>query len=323
MILSVRLMTYNHSNQIIECLKGVEMQETSFPFEVIIGDDFSTDNNVELIKNFILQSTNKKISYHLLDRKKGDVYDIERQKRGRLYNFINILDNCKGKYVALLDGDDYWVDPLKLQKQVAILEAHTNVSLVYSNAIINSEEGGDYTAYETFYGKDYLTEPIKDQSFFLKNNYGLIVVSIMYRNKYFNAVDKEVIQKFSTGDMAMYFILSGKGDFYYLNECSSVYYDHALGISKKYSKLKRDLFNYKKMELLLPYIKPENRTNFNYFCHRYLIRPVFNQMFKKSKDSGLVDVKLSEILFVKTKHLQLRYFYYYLKLIYFKYFKSK
>ncbi|MDF1676660.1 MAG: glycosyltransferase, partial [Vicingaceae bacterium] len=106
-------MTYNHAKYITQCLNSIEQQQTSFPFEVIIGDDFSTDNNIALIQQFIASSTNKNIKYILLDRKKGDEYDINRQKKGRLYNFLNIINHCKGKYIALIDGDDYWTDSYK------------------------------------------------------------------------------------------------------------------------------------------------------------------------------------------------------------------
>ena len=361
MLLSVRLMTYNHSAKITECLESIEKQQTSFPFEVVIGDDFSTDHNLELIRKFISSSKNEKITYVLLDRKRGDDYDVVRQEKGRLYNFVNIIDNCQGKYIALLDGDDYWIDPLKLQKQVDVLEQNEQVSLVYTNAEINSENGGDYadspTFYEkeyptttiqkqvdvleqneqvslvytnaeinsenggdyadspTFYEKEYPTTTIQKQAFYLKNNYRLLVVTVMFRKKDFDTQVKETMLEFATGDFALYFMLSGKGDFYYINECSSVYFDHGLGESKKFSKLKRDRFNYSKMNLLTSYIKPENKQLFNQYQHRYLIRSVFNIMFRKVKKDGLEGIKFSQLFFVKPQQIKARYFYYYLKLV--------
>ena len=315
MLLSVRLMTYNHSAKITECLESIEKQQTSFPFEVVIGDDFSTDHNLELIRKFISSSKNEKITYVLLDRKRGDDYDVVRQEKGRLYNFVNIIDNCQGKYIALLDGDDYWIDPLKLQKQVDVLEQNEQVSLVYTNAEINSENGGDYADSPTFYEKEYPTTTIQKQAFYLKNNYRLLVVTVMFRKKDFDTQVKETMLEFATGDFALYFMLSGKGDFYYINECSSVYFDHGLGESKKFSKLKRDRFNYSKMNLLTSYIKPENKQLFNQYQHRYLIRSVFNIMFRKVKKDGLEGIKFSQLFFVKPQQIKARYFYYYLKLV--------
>src|SRR5690606_6835599 len=105
MLLSVRLQTYNHQDFIEEPLQEIENQITDFNFEVIIGDDFSTDDNVKIIKNFISNSKNSKIEFKLLNRTLGDDYWKKRQKQGRLYNFINTIENCSGKYIALLDGD--------------------------------------------------------------------------------------------------------------------------------------------------------------------------------------------------------------------------
>ncbi|MCB0402132.1 MAG: glycosyltransferase [Flavobacteriales bacterium] len=308
-------MTYNHAEKITQCLESIDAQITSFPFEVVIGDDFSTDNNMELIRLFINRSQNNNITYRILERERGGEYDQTRQKLGRLYNFINIVDHCEGKYIALLDGDDYWVDPYKLQKQVDILESNPALALVYTNAKIDSEEGGDYFGEPTFYAPDYPADPLKSQHFFLQHNYAMLVVTVMFRKRDFDEPLKETMLRFATGDFALYFMLSGKGDFYYLNEVSAAYYDHVHGESKRFSKLKRDKHNYEQMDLILPYIKQENRHLFRIYIQKYLIRSVFNIMFRKVRQDGLQNVPLSDILFVKWKHMKFRYFYYYIKLI--------
>ena len=122
MMLSVRVQCYNHGKYIQQALESIIMQQTNFPFEVVIGDDFSTDDSLAIIDAVIAKNTNVQIRFHVLDRPVGGTYWKDRQKLGRLHNFANIIDNCQGKYIALLDGDDYWTDPLKLQKQVDFLE---------------------------------------------------------------------------------------------------------------------------------------------------------------------------------------------------------
>lgn len=150
---SVRLMTYNHGPFIDFAMQGIMKQKVNFKVEVVVGDDFSDDNTLELIKKYKDTPT---ISIRILNRKKGDAYSKKRQALGRLYNFIDILHNCHGTYVALLDGDDYWTDPNKLQKQVDFLETHKEyvaVSHNYKNKYYNKFDGDQYEYGELITGR--------------------------------------------------------------------------------------------------------------------------------------------------------------------------
>ena len=136
---SIRLMTYQHEATIRQALDSILMQETDFPVEVVIGDDLSTDGTPEIIRSY---ASTEKIHLKVLDRHQGDAYWTERQKCGRLYNFEDIVRNCSGRYIALLDGDDYWLDPLKLQKQVDFLDAHPDAGMVYTDNLVLLQETG-------------------------------------------------------------------------------------------------------------------------------------------------------------------------------------
>jgi len=135
-LVSVRLQTYNHAAFIKDAIESILMQQTTFPFEVVIGDDFSSDGTTEICMEYASKYPNR---IKLLQRARGDAYDLERQKKGRLYNFANTVANCTGKYVALLDGDDLWGDPEKLQIQVAFLEANPDFVLCHYDAKIIDE----------------------------------------------------------------------------------------------------------------------------------------------------------------------------------------
>ena len=133
-MVSVRLMTYNHGKYIAQAIQSILDQKVDFNVEVVIGDDFSADNTLEVARSF--ESTDR-VTIKILEREKGDAYWQKRQELGRLYNFTNIMENCTGKYIALLDGDDYWVDPNKLQTQVDFMEANPDYTV--SMGLVNKE----------------------------------------------------------------------------------------------------------------------------------------------------------------------------------------
>ena len=119
-LVSVCIQTFNHKNYITECLDGILNQKTTFDFEIILGEDESTDGTREICIQYH-QKFPEKINLFLRSRK--DVIYINSQPTGR-YNFLENLKASSGKYIAICPGDDYWKDPLKLQKQVEFLESN-------------------------------------------------------------------------------------------------------------------------------------------------------------------------------------------------------
>ena len=125
-LVSICCITYNHENYIRDAIEGFLIQNTSFPFEIIIHDDASTDNTANIIEEYankypdlfvtILQSENQ--------WSKGG---------GSMYARF-VYPRARGKYIALCEGDDYWTDPLKLQKQVEFLESNREYSLSFHNS---------------------------------------------------------------------------------------------------------------------------------------------------------------------------------------------
>lgn len=105
-VVTVAMITYNHESFIAEAIEGVLMQRTDFNYQLLIGEDNSTDRTREIILDYM--KCNQDI-IHLLPQEKN---------LGMIPNFIETLKACNGKYIALCEGDDYWIDPDKLQKQV-------------------------------------------------------------------------------------------------------------------------------------------------------------------------------------------------------------
>lgn len=124
-LVSVCIVTYNHARYIRQCLESIVGQETDFEFEILIHDDASTDETQTIIKEFEIQFP---------DIVKP-IYQTENQFRkysGKIHAAFN-YNRARGKYIALCDGDDYWLGKSKLQKQVNILENQTNVAGVFHN----------------------------------------------------------------------------------------------------------------------------------------------------------------------------------------------
>lgn len=122
-IVSICCLTYNHENYIRQCLDGFVMQKTNFAFEILVHEDASTDSTAVIIKEY-------EEKYPSLFR---CVYQTENQflKQNTLINIL--FKMAKGKYIALCEGDDYWTDALKLQKQVDLMENGEDVGLIYTN----------------------------------------------------------------------------------------------------------------------------------------------------------------------------------------------
>lgn len=137
-LLSVRLMVYNNEPYIREALDGILMQQVGFPYEIVIGDDFSTDGTPEILRDYAARYPD---IIRLLERPADGSYAKDRKRLGRIHNFVDIVNHCRGKYVAILDGDDYWTDPQKLQIQVDFLESHPEYSLCFHQAIERHDDG--------------------------------------------------------------------------------------------------------------------------------------------------------------------------------------
>lgn len=126
---SVAMTTYNHKPYIAQAIEGVLMQEVSFAYELVIGEDCSPDGARRIVEDYVARNPDR-IRPLLPDR-----------NLGAHANFRETLAACRGEYIALCEGDDYWTDPHKLQKQVDFLEAHHECSLCFHNTIIWYEDG--------------------------------------------------------------------------------------------------------------------------------------------------------------------------------------
>lgn len=151
-LVSVAVATYQQVGYIKECLDGILMQQVTFPYEIILGEDGSIDGTQEICKEYAERYPDK-IRLFIRDRKLSQYVKDD----GSITRFNGLWNrmSARGKYIAWCEGDDYWIDPLKLQKQVDCLEKYIDVSLVFSNRVIKNELAG--TKYVLYYKKRYYT----------------------------------------------------------------------------------------------------------------------------------------------------------------------
>jgi len=129
MMISVLMITYNHQRFIAQAIESVLMQRTSFNIELIIGDDCSTDDTRKIIDHYCRDNP-------------GRIKKLYRDKNvGGVRNFVEAYQACAGRYIATLDGDDYWTDPEKLQIQVDALEAHPDWAICFHPVTLTFEDG--------------------------------------------------------------------------------------------------------------------------------------------------------------------------------------
>ena len=221
-VVSVCVQTYNQKDFIKPCLDGILMQQTSFPFEIILGEDESTDGTRELCQDYAKKHPDK---IRLFLRERKDVIKINGNPTGR-FNFIENLKACTGKYIAMCEGDDYWTDPLKLQKQVDFLEANSEYGMCFHNV----QQLNTFDA-----SKSVVIPNVKKPTDFTIEDYVLsnttATCSIVFKAVCFFPI-KKWFQKLPFGDLGL--ILSvlkasnGKG--HVLQDVMGVYRIHENGI---------------------------------------------------------------------------------------------
>lgn len=207
-VVSVCCTVYNHEDYIRDALDGFLIQETNFDYEIIVHDDASTDNSAEIILDY----ANK---YPEIIKA---IYQSENQYSQGIKPWPNfVFPKAQGKYIAICEGDDYWTDPLKLQKQVDFLEKNPDFSISFHEVKVYIEGKKKLV-------NDYLVRNVpKTTSIFdlLKGNY-IQTPSVLYRKITIEKIPPEYLIS-PTGDYFLHIIAAEKGKIYKFNEQMAVY----------------------------------------------------------------------------------------------------
>lgn len=234
-VVSICCLAYNHENFIRECLDGFLMQETTFPVEILIHDDASIDNTVNIIREY-------ETKYPQII---NPIYQSENQyskgiKPSIAYNF----PRAKGKYIALCEGDDYWIDPLKLQKQVDFLNANSEYSLCAHNSMVVYEDGYQaHIAKTKIWNTLTVTEILLNYNDFTRD---FLVCpthtsSIVYRKAMLNTLP-DWLHLSTAGDLPIMILQAQNGPIKFLPDAMSVYRIHNNGISSGSDHKEVDLY---------------------------------------------------------------------------------
>ncbi len=217
-LVSVCVQTYQHVNYIKQCLDGILMQETDFDFEILLGEDESTDGTREICIDYAKKYPDK---IRLFLHNRENVIHIDGNPTGR-FNMLYNLDKANGKYIAFCEGDDYWINKEKLQIQVDFLEANSEFAICFHKAKIIYENNLEEEKYTNINQEEVTT--IKGLAY---GNF-IDTASVVFKN-----INKEIpdwILNIEVADYPVLLLAAKKGLIKYIDKCMSIYRRHEGGV---------------------------------------------------------------------------------------------
>ena len=219
-LVAIHCLVYNHEPYLRDCFDGFVMQKTNFRFVAVVHDDCSTDHSADIIREY-------EAKYPDIFR---PIYETENQyskRDGSLRRIMNeAIDATGAKYIAMCEGDDYWTDPYKLQKQVDFMETHPEYSMCFHKVEVVSNIEEDLNLYGHLEEREYSAEEI-----YIK--WTVPTCSVMYRANILPNENTSVPIIF--GDIYLFLRLAEKGKIYNLNFAGAVYRRNSGGLSQQHN----------------------------------------------------------------------------------------
>jgi glycosyltransferase involved in cell wall biosynthesis len=239
---SICIITYNQDKFVERAVESALMQQCKFTYEIIISDDCSTDSTKNIIAGYVAKYPGKIKAYYA------------ESNLGMLRNWEKALKLCTGKYIALLEGDDFWNDPLKLQKQYDILQAHPECVISFTNATNNYESGEQgYPRYVDKTDEFYTTKDLLDYNF-------MPTCSVLMKNHISANFFHPAYFKSPFADWIIHILNSRFGNIHFLNEFTCTYQIHSMGVWSGIKKEKQLLNRLKALNCILEILpEPEFR----------------------------------------------------------------
>lgn len=224
-LVSICCISYNHEPYIKDALEGFLAQQTSFPFEIVISDDCSKDGTHAIIKEYAQK-------FHNIIR------DISpKQNLGLFENFTYVQEQAAGKYIALCEGDDFWVDPYKLQKQVDLLEKDPSLIACCTDCINVDKTGQPIESHKNTSEETDKRYTLRD---FFDENPQYPTLTVVYRNSH-----KELFPRLRhvknpfLADWPLWIALLSYGDMLFLNQTTAAYRNNPTSITHTANRVER------------------------------------------------------------------------------------
>ncbi len=225
--LSIQCPVYNHEPFLRQCLDGIVIQKTNFAFEAIVHDDVSTDNSVSIIREYAEK-------YPEVIKTIYETTNVYAQ--GKLDEVLN--NACSGEYIAICEGDDYWTDPNKLQKQVNFLDAHPEYGACCHRFVEYYEDTKSFS--KSDHWASVITEDVSGFEL-TKENYFKIgrlpqILTLVYRKDLLEkqSLFRQIRQR-SQYDQTMFYSLVQEAPIWIMNEQMGVYRRHSGGVATSIS----------------------------------------------------------------------------------------
>lgn len=216
---SIIMLAYNIGKYVETAIKGVLKQKTSYPIQLVISEDCSTDHTLDICKRYQQQYPEQ-------------ITLVEHERNvGLQRNFMDAHRHCTGEYIAICDGDDYWIDRNKLQRMTDFMDSHPDFAICF-HRVINYYEDNNTKSLSN--GKQAAVTGILD----LCNKNFITNSSSLFRKSYYPELP-EWFAEITSCDYAMHLLNAGHGKIYYFKKPMAVYRKHSQGIWSETSEEKR------------------------------------------------------------------------------------
>lgn len=272
---------YNHEPYLRDCLEGFIMQKTNFPFKAVVHDDCSTDASAAIIREYAEKYPD------IIE----PIYETENIYSKNLQQLRNIMNKaCCGRsdYIAYCEGDDYWIDPYKLQKQVDYMDSHPECTMTYTDVYVETPQGRlSRSEQEKLWGKIRCDNKVVDVRYVI-NQHGATIhtCSLLCKEGFMNDIPEKA-RKCHVGDVPMEIFASLKGSVYGMSDITAVYRYQSIGswtqrqATKNIINFITDLNSY---VCMLDSLDQYSNKRYTIFFQEAIVNHVVSQLILNRKD---------------------------------------